>query len=37
MEGHSICMDQFPEELVLREDDHELRRSAYFQVSSRNF
>lgn len=37
MEGHKACMEEFPEEQVLREDDHRLRRSAYFQVTHRNF
>ena len=37
MEGPQTCMEQFPEEQVLREDDHRLRRSAYFQLSQRNF
>jgi hypothetical protein len=37
MEINPLLIEQLPEQQILREDDHLLRSSAYFQIHPRNF
>jgi hypothetical protein len=37
MELNPLLIEQLPEKKILREDDHQFRTSAYFQIHPLNF